>query len=87
MDIKTTLELIAEEQLKEKDRVLFSEIKNLVISGSTLSDALKSTGKFSAYEYFSIQIGEESGKLSVVLKELAEFFQKNLNKGGKLSVR
>jgi len=78
VDIKTTLELISAEQTKEKDKLLFEKISNSVISGSTLSDAIKATDMFSAYEYFSLQIGEESGKLPVVLKELGTYYNKKI---------
>jgi len=78
VDIKTALDLISDEQTKEKDKLLFKNIKEFVVSGGTISDAMKSTDKFSPYEYYSIQIGEETGKLSLVLKELSEFFHKKI---------
>ena len=78
VDIKTTLELISVEQAKEKDRILFEKIKDSVIAGNTLSGAIKDTGMFSAYEFFSLQIGEESGKLTVVLKELGAYYNKKM---------
>ena len=79
VDIRSTLDLIATEQTSEKDKQLFVGIRDSVTSGSTLSDAIQATGKFSPYEYHSLRIGEESGKLSTVLKELADFFQSNIN--------
>ena len=78
VDIKTTLELVADEQEKKKDKILFEKIKDDVIQGVTLSEALKNTGKFSPYEYFSLQIGEESGKITTVLNELAEFYKNKI---------
>jgi type IV pilus assembly protein PilC len=78
IDIKTTLELIEQEQDKASDKKLFADIKNRIVGGSTLSEAIRDLGKFSAYEYYSIQIGEESGKIAAVLKELAEYFQKKI---------
>ncbi len=78
VDIKSALELIAEEQAKVKDKVLIDDIKNRVINGSTLSNAIKDTGHFTSYEYHSLQIGEESGKITFVLKELAGFYQKRI---------
>lgn len=78
VDIKSSLELITEEQTKPAKAVLFSQINNAVISGKTLSDAVKMTNEFSKYEYFSIQIGEESGKLTRVLKELGAFYNKKV---------
>jgi type IV pilus assembly protein PilC len=78
VDIKTTLELVADEQEKQKDRAVVEQIKNRVVGGSTLSEALRATGQFTAYEYYSLQIGEESGKIGIVLRELAVFYQKKI---------
>ena len=38
------------------------------------ADALKSTGKFSEYEYFSIKIGEETNRLNEVLDQLMKYY-------------
>lgn len=78
IDIRSTLELIAMEQPKEQDKLFYEEITNRIVKGSTLSEAMYATQKFSNYEFFSIQIGEESGKLTVVLKELAEYYLKKI---------
>jgi type IV pilus assembly protein PilC len=78
VDIKTALDLIADEQTKNKDKEFFKNIREFVIAGGTVSAAMKQTGKFSAYEYFSVQIGEETGKLSLILKELSDFFHKKI---------
>src|SRR5690606_6050472 len=43
-----------------------------------LSDALKKENGFSPYEYFSIQIGEETGRLIGVLESLDEYFKKQI---------
>ena len=74
VDIKSALELIEEEQTKPKEKALFATIKERVIAGGSLSEAIKESGKFSNYEYYSIQIGEETGKLPLVLHELAGFY-------------
>ncbi|HEX8545811.1 MAG TPA: type II secretion system F family protein [Cytophagaceae bacterium] len=78
VDIKTTLELISEEQVKEKDKKLYDDIKNLIVKGNTLSEAIKITNEFTLYEFYSIQIGEESGKITEVLSELGVYFQKKI---------
>ena len=78
VNIKAALELISEEQVSLKDKQLFDYIKDSIVNGSTLSEAIKQTGKFSTYEYFSLQIGEESGQLTVVLEELANYYQKKI---------
>jgi type IV pilus assembly protein PilC len=75
VDIKTALELIVRELPKEKDKQLFEKIKDDVVKkGIPLSEAMKDSGKFSAYEYFSIQIGEETGKIHTILKELSSYY-------------
>ncbi|MFI5219200.1 MAG: type II secretion system F family protein [Bacteroidia bacterium] len=74
VDIKTALELVVEQQNKAKDKQLFNTIKEIVVSGGSLSGAIEQSGKFSAYEYFSLKIGEESGKMAEVLNDLTKFF-------------
>lgn len=78
VDIRTALELVRDEQKKKKTAAVFDNVLNQVVSGTTLSGALKKNGQFSSYEYFSVQIGEETGKLNQVLNELAIFFQKKI---------
>lgn len=78
LDIKTILDLIEAEQKKEKEKALFSKIRHDVLKGSTLSEALRRTGKFTDYEYHSIKIGEETGKLSEVLVELCDYFNRKI---------
>ena len=75
VDLKSALEIIIEEQAKEKDKNFFQEIYDAILKGKSLSDALKDTGKFSEYEYFSIAIGEESNELTGVLEQLILYFQ------------
>ena len=74
IDIKTALELVEAEQSKEGERKLFKKIKDAVINGSSFSNALEQSGQFSPYEFYSLRIGEESGKLPAVLVELSKFF-------------
>jgi type IV pilus assembly protein PilC len=74
VDLKSALELIIEEQPKERDKLFFSAIYQDVIKGKSLADALKTSGKFSEYEYFSIEIGEESSRLNEVLEELMNYY-------------
>ncbi len=78
VDIRTALELIKNEQKKKKIKTLFEDILQQVVNGTTLSEALRRKRHFTSYEYFSVQIGEETGKLLQVLKELSVFFQKKI---------
>lgn len=78
IDIKTSLELITGDQRKAKDKLLFNNIQQMVLNGESLSESLNKSGKFSNYEYFSIKIGEESGRISEVMNELSGYFNKQI---------
>jgi len=76
VDLKTAFELVLIEQRKGKEGKIFEEVRDLVLKGDSLSEAIyKQRKQFSDYEYFSIQIGEETGKLGEVLRELANYYK------------
>lgn len=85
VDIATCLELLAENFKKSSDREVVDSIKEHVISGSSFSDAIKTTSKFSEYEYYTIRIGEETGQLNEILQELALYYNENLKLKKKLT--
>ena len=78
VDIKTSLEIIRDEQERKKFKTLFDKITQKIINGGTLSATLKEMAGFSAYEFYSIKIGEEAGQLVRVLKELAAFYHNKI---------
>lgn len=84
IDLKSSLELITTDQKRGKDKDLFVQIQQLILNGSSFSQALKQTGKFSMYEIFSIQIGEETGKQIEILKDLAMFYQNKMKQRRKI---
>lgn len=74
IDIKTAMEIVVEEHSKSSDKKIFFTIKNDIIKGKSLSRAIEDAHEFSPYEYYSIRVGEESGRLSDVLRDLGNFF-------------
>ncbi|MFD2162272.1 type II secretion system F family protein [Paradesertivirga mongoliensis] len=84
IDLKTALELILVDQDKAKDKVFFTEIKDKVLTGSPLSEAIRSTGKFSDYDFYSIRIGEETGRIGEVLTNLAKYFKSKISQRRKV---
>lgn len=78
IDIRSALDIVVEEQKKEKEKNLFKSIREKVINGTSLSEAIYETGKFSAYEYHSLRIGEESGRIKDVLTGLNNYFSKKI---------
>lgn len=84
-DIKTALELIVDETEKEKDRILLEGIKDDIINGLSFSEALKKTGKFTEYEYYSLKVGEETSRVDLVLTDLSTFFKRKIEQKRKVS--
>jgi type IV pilus assembly protein PilC len=75
VDIKTAFEIIEEDVADKKHKALLEQIKNDIISGMRIFEAVSKHDKiFSKYEAQSIKIGEETGKLADVLKELGIFY-------------
>jgi len=78
LNVKTALDLIASQQKKEKHQKLLQKIIDELIEGARLSETLQNQKKFSAYEYYSIKIGEETGNLIEVLQQLASFYSQKI---------
>lgn len=76
LTLKDALVLIAEEQKKEKNKILINDIIFELISGKNLSEAIEEKKEFSAYEYHSLKIGEQTGTLQNVSKELGAFYKR-----------
>lgn len=78
IDIKSAFDIIIDQQKKESDKALFQQIHNGIMNGQSLSESLQLTNKFSAYEYFSIKIGEESGQITTVLNSLSSYYNRRI---------
>ena len=74
VSLKDGLELIGNSQKKKQNKELLKKISDDIVSGQSLSDALKSHSQFTSYEYYSIKIGEETGTLAQVSEQLGSFF-------------
>jgi type IV pilus assembly protein PilC len=84
VDIRTALELLENEAEKKEEKILYGEILKAVVNGATLADALEATKKFSSYEFFSLRIGEESGRMKEVLKDLSEYYSRKIKQKRKV---
>ncbi|WPU95851.1 type II secretion system F family protein [Mucilaginibacter sabulilitoris] len=84
IDLKNSIELITSGQETEKDRQLFQAIQDRVLKGIPLSEALRQSEKFSLYEVFSLEIGEETAQLTEVLEDLARFYQNKIQQRRKV---
>lgn len=71
VDPRTVLELLQAAQGDQGARDIVSSIRQAIVRGSSLSDAMERTAAFTPYERFSVRMGEESGRLADVFEELA----------------
>lgn len=76
VSFKEGLSLVVESLKKNTDKELIQTILNQVVNGKPFSEALASSKSFTEYEYFSIQIGEETGTTAQVCNELGHFFER-----------
>ncbi len=76
--LRDSLELLRDNQKKEKFQNFYAQMLDKLDAGQSFSEILKVEKDFTEYEYYSVQIGEESGNLVKIAQELAVFFaQKN----------
>ena len=75
LDIQRSLHILTEEQKKVTLRDALTTIEENLLKGATLSEALRTVKGFTPYEYYSVEIGEETGKLVAVLKQLSQYYQ------------
>ena len=76
INLKEALTLIAQEQKKQSDKELLEKIVAALLQGSNFSESIKDNKNFTEYEYYSLKIGEETGTLQKVTKELGLFFRR-----------
>lgn len=79
LDIQASLELIEQSFKKQKDQEVVQQLNKAIVSGKSFSESMEEVKHFSIYERYSIQIGEETGRLAFVLKDLSSFFEKTLS--------
>ena len=78
LDIRYAFEILESQIRSRKTREKVAEIRKAVVNGKTLSDAMADSNYFSNYEFYSVRIGEETGRLSEVLKQLFEYFEEKM---------
>lgn len=85
VDIRTAFELLESEAEKKEEKELYGSILKSIVHGATLPEAVDKTGKFSPYEFFSLRIGEESGRMNAVLKDLSNYYAKKIKQKRKVT--
>lgn len=85
IDLKNSLDLITIENAIDRNSTVIKSIKEKVIMGTSLSLAVQISGKFSDYDFYSIQIGEETGKQAEVLQELGIYYGRKVEQQRKIT--
>ena len=78
LDIRTIFHLMKEEKKDDKHFKFYNSIYDDLVEGYYLSEALKRTNYITPHEYYSVKIGEESGQLNSVLKDLNDYFTRRI---------
>lgn len=76
VQLREALDILKENQNKEKFRTFYAQMLEALDGGKSFSRILRSLKEFTEYEYYSVQIGEESGNLTTIFHELSIFFAK-----------
>lgn len=79
MDIRRSLDIIEGGTAKEKERVMISSLKEFIINGSSISEAIEKSGRFEPYDIMTLSMGEETGALSEVLDSLAVHYARKIS--------
>jgi type IV pilus assembly protein PilC len=75
VDINNSLAIITNEIKQKKVKKVLEDMHDAIIAGDTLSQAMQKEKSFTSYEYYSVQIGEETGRLIDIFKQLSVFFE------------
>lgn len=78
VDFKKALEIVGQQLDKKNEKDLILEIRNKIVQGKSIYESMMESGQFSPYEYYSVQIGEETRKLEEVLAELQKYFGRKI---------
>jgi len=73
-----SFDILIKQQQKQKAKILLKSIRDEIITGKGLSEAMEISGQFSKYEYYSVKIGEETKRLEKVFESLHLFFERKI---------
>lgn len=86
VDLKAALELSAMGALKNKKlHGIYQHILEKVVDGTSLGDAMLSTGKFNNFDCYSITIGENTGELNKIFDKLSKYYTRQIAQRRKIT--
>lgn len=84
LQLPIALKLYAEEEMSSKAKMVADQLLTSVTNGSSLSKAMNHTAAFDPYEYYNIEIGEETGRLEEVLIDLKRYYENKIRQSRKI---
>ena len=78
VDLKTCLDIVVSQQEKKKVTASLVKLTKEVTKGANVCDAFKEEVDITPYEYYSLSIGEQTGKLAHIFSELSGFFKQKI---------
>lgn len=76
INLKVALDIVIDSKTKEKEIKILEGLYKDIIKGKSLAEAMNIQKVFTAYEIKTLEIGERTGMLAEVTKNLAEYFAK-----------
>jgi len=74
INLKEAIGLIEEGLKKKQYKEFLNGIISEIVAGKSFSETMKIRKEFSEYEFHSVKIGEETGTLTYITKELGSFY-------------
>ncbi len=74
LPVRRVLELIRDQETNETSKVRIGSIVDDLVKGTALSLAMERSGLFSRFEFCTIAVGEETGRLPDVADDLSKLF-------------
>ncbi len=78
LDLRSALDIFISNLKNKKLVETFNNVQTEIIKGIALSKAMQNQKLISDYEFYSLEIGEESGKTIQILRELGVYFQNKI---------
>lgn len=78
VDYNQALRILSSQQKSKFLKTLFDTINKDIIKGKAFNQAIKEHKYFSPYEFYSIKIGEETGRLSDIFDQLHTYFTRKI---------
>jgi len=76
LDINTSFEILVSQASGEWERRQYEGVRHEIISGLSLAEGMQKMKLAGSYEYHSLKIGEESGKIEGVLSEIKRYYER-----------